>query len=332
MPDRYLLRVTAGSEYALSNHTVVPVNAVGPSASDGVVHISTDLVDAQVAVRVRDYRGLPRGSPAHSPYFETTPHDVNGDRYGIAIRFRLKRPPGDDVPDVTVEEERDSDDDLAYGDSSSSEDGEQQQGHQQSQRRHGVSAHDLQFGNDLDHPIRDRLPPGFNTALGILRWWIDPGLDGDAYADRPYLYGPALSSWNVVHVGAKHPDSDVNGHKHHIDEEKGGLYFEEGGHADGIRLREETSAPAAAKDRMKWALRKENKDRWIWEYDRWYGAEFFNPYVDFSEFALRLPGFTLPVLKYWDGKSGLRWVSFLRRIMSLSACRVLALARPWAAN
>ncbi|KAI9848767.1 MAG: hypothetical protein M1830_007272, partial [Pleopsidium flavum] len=61
-----------------------------------------------------------------------------------------------------------------------------------------ISGNALVFGNDFDHPIRDRLPPGFNTALKIVKWAIDPGLDGDVYADRPHLYGPALSSLNVV--------------------------------------------------------------------------------------------------------------------------------------
>ena len=32
---------------------------------------------------------------------------------------------------------------------------------------------------------------------------IDPGLDGDVYADEPYLYGPAASSINTIHIGPK---------------------------------------------------------------------------------------------------------------------------------
>lgn len=44
------------------------------------------------------------------------------------------------------------------------------------------------------------MPPGSNYALKIVKWWIDPGLEGDAYADQPYLYGPALSSWNHVRI------------------------------------------------------------------------------------------------------------------------------------
>jgi hypothetical protein len=132
--------------------------------------------------------------------------------------------------------------------------------------------------------------------MNIVKWWIDPGLDGDPYADVPHLYGPALSSFNAVHVGEGEQD-----------ESKGGLWFEEGGDEAGMEWRREIGAPDDAKQRMKWALKAGNKEKWTWEYGRTYGVDFFNPYVDFREFALRLPGFNLPIMKYWDGQ-GLRYV------------------------
>ncbi|KAL2255748.1 hypothetical protein VTK26DRAFT_2779 [Humicola hyalothermophila] len=130
--------------------------------------------------------------------------------------------------------------------------------------------------------------------MNIVKWWIDPGLEGDPYADKPYLYGPALSSFNAVHVG-----------EGEYDEDKGGLWFEEGGDEAGMAWRRDLGAPDDARARMKWALRKDSKEKWVWEYGRTYGVDFFNPYIDFSEFALRLPGFNLPIMKYWDGQ-GLR--------------------------
>ncbi|KAL5625912.1 hypothetical protein FOBRF1_000255 [Fusarium oxysporum] len=222
------------------------------------VIIKSDRADIELNVRVNDYKGLPRNSPTTSPYFSTEPHAYNRDQYSISFRFTPKKPSSDE------------------GD--------------------GIKATDLQFGNDFDHPIRDRLPPGFNTAMSIVRWWIDPGLDGDAYADKPFLYGPALSSFNTIHVG--------NGE---FDEEKGGLWFEEGGDEDGLEAREEVGAPLTSKARMKWALRADAKEKWVFEYDQTYGFDFFNPYLNFSDLALNLPGFQLPIMKYWDGQ-GLRYV------------------------
>ncbi|KAK0649022.1 hypothetical protein B0T16DRAFT_409298 [Cercophora newfieldiana] len=261
MADHYIIRVTAGHTYDLDDHVEVPVNR--PDAT----RITHEHMDIELNVRIRDYRGLPRGSPSHSPYFDQEPHANNKDQYSIAIRFTPKRPEG-------------------TGSSSGSD--------EEKEEVEGISAADLQFGNDFDHPIRDRLPPGFGTAMNIVKWWIDPGLEGDAYADMPYLYGPALSSFNAVHAGAGHHD-----------EEKGGLWFEEGGDDHGVRRRRDWGAPDDAKARMKWALRAENKEKWVWEYGKTYGVDFYNPYVDFNEFALRLPGFHLPIIKYWDGQ-GLR--------------------------
>ncbi|SPJ81908.1 uncharacterized protein FTOL_09313 [Fusarium torulosum] len=221
------------------------------------ITIKSDRADIELNIRIDDYKGLPRNSPTTSAYFSTEPHAYNKDQYSISFRFTPKKPVKDD-------------------------DGA------------GIKATDLQFGNDFDHPIRDRLPPGFNTAMSIVRWWIDPGLDGDAYADKPFLYGPALSSFNAIHVG-----------KGEFDEEKGGLWFEEGGDEDGLEAREEVGAPLTSKARMKWALRADSKEKWVFEYDQTYGFDFFNPYLNFSDLALNLPGFQLPILRYWDGQ-GLR--------------------------
>jgi hypothetical protein len=243
MADKYVIRVTAGSSYDIAEHDEVPVNT--PAATE----VRTPHMSVSLNVRVQNYRGLPRGSPASSPYFDAEPHAANGDQYSIALRFT----PADDVAGA-----------------------------------------DLQWGNDFDHAIRDRLPPGFGTALNIVRWWVDPGLEGDAYADRPYLYGPALSSFNALHVGGGERD-----------DARGGLWVDEGGDDEGLEARAALACPDTAKARMKWALRQDAKDSWVWRKGTTYAVDFFNAYLDFSEFALRLPGFHLPIMKYWDGQ-GLR--------------------------
>lgn len=255
MAEKYILRITAGPSYDAAHHVEVPVNTPQP------VRISSHLADIELNVRIRDYRGLPRGAPASSPYFDSEPHAYNQDKYSICFRFTPKAPKTSGGNEVDGEEESSS----------------------------GISGLDLQFGNDFDRPIRDRLPRGFNKALGIVRWWIDPGLDGDIYADQPYLYGPALSSFNTLSIG---PAS--------FDETKGGLWVEEGGDAG---VREALGMPGDAKTRMKWALSDDVKGRWVYEYGQTYAVDFFNPYIDFANFSLRLPGFQLPVLKYWDGQA-----------------------------
>lgn len=258
MANNYILQVTAGSEYDVKTHKIVPVNTATP------VSIDTDLmsVDLNVRIQVRlplhssppktvqintdahpqNYRGLPKPSPSTSPYFSLPSHNKNGDQYSIAFRFTPKQ---------------------------------------------DINGNDLVFGNDFDHPIRDRLPPGFSTALKIVKWAVDPGLDGDPYADKPYLYGPANSSVNTLHVGSKSKESKGNGEEGEETvevngEEYPGLVFEEGGDEEGLEHRRENGIPDGEAARKKHFLNEENRKTWTWEEGRVYGCDFFNPYLDFN--------------------------------------------------
>lgn len=279
MADQYILRVTAGPTYDLAAHTEVPVNTADP------VKITTDLMDIHLNIRIQNYKGLPRNSPETSPYFAQEPHAANKDQYSIAFRFTPKPPSAKEKEKATATSTSAA---VAAAVAVAEEEDEV--------RPDGISGADLQFGNDFDHPIRDRLPPGFSYALRIVKWWIDPGLDGDPYADNPYLFGPALSSFNAIHVG---PAT--------YDEAKGGLWVQEGATSEDDKMwrDEDVGAPKDAKARMKWALQEESKKDWVWEYGRTYAVDFFNAYLDFSEFTLRLPGYSVPIMKYWDGQ-GLR--------------------------
>lgn len=138
---------------------------------------------------------------------------------------------------------------------------------------------DLVFGNDFDSPIRDRLPPGFGTALRIVKWAVDPGIDGDVYGDKPFLYGNALSSVNVLRVGGKEEEAKSGDGDGKEDTER---TIEEGGEGSGEKLREELEIPAAADQRKKWFLDKGKTEKWVWEKGRVYWCDFFNPYLDFN--------------------------------------------------
>ncbi|KAL8667537.1 MAG: hypothetical protein Q9168_007248 [Polycauliona sp. 1 TL-2023] len=170
-----------------------------------------------------------------------------------------------------------------------------------------ISGKSLVFGNDFEHPIRDRIPPGFNAAFKIVKWAIDPGLDGDVYAEKPYLYGNALSSINVLSVGPKADKEAIESviTEPRDDEEA----IKEGGFEGGQEIREKLNIPDNAAARQKWFLGGHDRlDHWQWEEGRLYKADFFNPYLDFNEFALKLPGFSLKVLGYLGGEDYLRYV------------------------
>lgn len=195
------------------------------------------------------------------------------------------------------------------------------------------------FGNDFDHPIRDRLPPGFNTAFKIVKWAVDPGLEGDVYAEKPYLYGGVGGSVNTLYV--KEGEGE-------LDKEEGsedaGLLFKEGGDEDGLETRQDSGIPETEAGRKKWFLNQTNRESWEWEEGVTYGCDFFNPYLDFNgtfrafkscnygdltwtEFALKLPGFTMPIMKYWDGQ-GLRYVLFSSLLLAPLLLRIFLLSTP----
>ncbi|KAL9623077.1 MAG: hypothetical protein Q9160_002591 [Pyrenula sp. 1 TL-2023] len=171
--------------------------------------------------------------------------------------------------------------------------------------KHDIKGEDLVFGNDFDRPIRDRLPPGFGAALKVVRWWIDPGLEGDPYAEKPGLFGKALSSWNVVSVGER-----VDGEEDKGEVPRGvreGFHEEvvhEGGIGSGEEVRKKLGIPSDAAARKKYFLTPENLKNFTFEKGRLYRSDFGNPYLNFNDFSLQLPYWgSLNVIKYVDGKT-----------------------------
>ncbi|CAK7212235.1 hypothetical protein SCUCBS95973_001394 [Sporothrix curviconia] len=179
-PDDFRIRVTAGTDYDAATHVPVPVNSAEP------LHLSGPGGDVWLNVRIKNHKSEKgEEAPLSTPYFDAEPHKQNDDTYGIGLWFVPKREADDGEDENEDKNERSEDE---------NEDKDQ-----------GIDGSDLQWGNDFDEPLRDRLPPGFGAALRIVKWWIDPGLEGDPYADRPYLYGPALSSFNRVHAALGDP-------------------------------------------------------------------------------------------------------------------------------
>lgn len=150
-----------------------------------------------------------------------------------------------------------------------------------------VNGNDLVFGNDFDHPIRDKLPPGFSQAMKIVQWFIDPGLYGDAYADEPYLYGPFLSSINTFRVGSKDGDGDDNKSDKKREDGKSGsgelVVVTEGADGeDGAEARASSKIPDDAAARKKYFLTQQHLKDFTFDKGRTYSADFFNPYLDFN--------------------------------------------------
>ncbi|PYI18932.1 DUF1769-domain-containing protein [Aspergillus japonicus CBS 114.51] len=168
-----------------------------------------------------------------------------------------------------------------------------------------LNGDDLLFGNDFDHPIRDYLPPGFGAAFKVVKTMLDPSIDGDAYADKPYLYSPALASWNQFRIGeAISPARGETKTAPGADP-----LVLEGAEGSGAEVRERYGLPGEAAARTKHFRDEERRRGFVFEAGRVYEADFGNPYLDFEEFAIHVPGITLNISKYVSEKNNvLRYV------------------------
>ncbi|PSK34239.1 UPF0590 protein [Elsinoe australis] len=258
MAEQYILKVTAGPTYDPKSQVPISPNTEVP------FHISTSKLEADITVRVQNYRGLPHSAPKTSPYFSHPSH--KSDLYSLQFSFTPKE---------------------------------------------DLNAHDLVLGNDFDHPIRDKLPPGFEQAFRIVKWFIDPGLEGDVYADEPGLFGPLLSSINTFRIGGKGEEetkADTSSTKDDTDSDEPVYVVTEGATPSGTSVRSSSGIPSDVAARKKYFLTEAHLKSFTFEKGRNYEFDFFNPYLDFNEFAVKLPGFsvipgiTIPVISYWDGQ------------------------------
>lgn len=165
-----------------------------------------------------------------------------------------------------------------------------------------ISGSDLIMGFDFSHPVRDRLPPGTKTAVKIATTILDPGLYADPFSDEPYLYGPMLSSCFTLRVGGHIDEECADEQLKLLDSDNDGV-VEEGAVLSGESVRSDQGIPAAWKARRKFFLDQNELERFTFEKGRLYHADFFNPHLDFSNFSLRLPGFSISVAKYVDEKT-----------------------------
>lgn len=240
---KYRLKVTAGTQYDPSTHQVVPVNG------DETVRIDNDLATVSLAVRIQGYNGTSLPAP-NLPYMN------------LNTNWKIGYPDTSPTTHPIFTHPTHTTDQYSLTFSIIF--------------KKPVNGNDLLFGHDFDRPIRDRLPPGFNTALRLVKWSIDPSMDGDAYADKPYLFSPALASWNQFRVGNKVKSGDEVPRVNGVVVQEG----DEGG--DAGKVREEAGVPGDASERMKFFQGEEERKKFVFEEGRVYSVGFGNPYLVFN--------------------------------------------------
>ncbi|CCH44226.1 hypothetical protein BN7_3785 [Wickerhamomyces ciferrii] len=141
-----------------------------------------------------------------------------------------------------------------------------------------ISGDGLLFGNDFSYPIKDYLPYGTSTGLNLFKKYVDPSVDGDLYLEKPYLYGKALSSFNVIND--KVPDKDSPN-----------VFIEENLVNDEFTTRK-LIIPVESSDRQKIFHQVKNQEDFIFEKDHTYNFDFFSGLLSLknSQFNIKLPG------------------------------------------
>lgn len=64
----------------------------------------------------------------------------------------------------------------------------------------------------------------------------------------------------------------------------------------------ESTGDLTTSERRSYFSREMNLRKHRYRPDQVYGFDFFNPYLDFANFSLKVPGFSVDITKYWDGQ------------------------------
>lgn len=239
--EEHRLKVTAGPGYDPSTHQVVPVNGK-------TIRIDSEHATVSLCVRIKDYSGI-------TPAFVLSSHRTKLITHAGYPKNSPSTSPYFDHP-LHKKDLYSICFSIVF--------------------KEPVNGNNLVFGNDFDHPVRDILPPGFNAALRLVKWTLDPGLDGDVNADQPYLYSPALASWDLFRIGDKMSKSDDVPMLH--DE-----VIEEGAYSDeAAGTRRRFNIPDTVEGRRKHFQVEANRKEFEFEPGRMYTADFGNPYLAFN--------------------------------------------------
>jgi hypothetical protein len=233
--DKYFIQVAAATSYDDSKAKQVIINGPPTQLSK----------NAKVAVRIKEYQGLPENSPATSPYFDDQAHAH--DTYSIAVSW---------IPEEDID------------------------------------ADDLVWGIELINPIRDRIPGRFiTTAFNIVKRFVDASLQCDPDADRPWLNGPVLCSSAITFSIGSKGSCELP------------AILAEGGLSDDSAVRQSHNIPTSDTQRRKHFLDEQKRKSFVFEKGRCYAFDFHNGYIDWKNYALKLPGFSFGVLKYINDRT-----------------------------
>lgn len=155
-----------------------------------------------------------------------------------------------------------------------------------------IDANDLVWGIELINPIRDRIPGRFiTTAFNIVKGFVDSSLKCDPDAEQPWLNGPVLCSSAITFSIGPKGNCELP------------AVLAEGRLSDDSAIRKSHNIPTTDSQRRKHFLDEQNRKGFVFEKGRCYAFDFHNGYIDWKNYALKLPGFSFGVLKYINDRT-----------------------------
>ncbi|KAF9950029.1 hypothetical protein BGZ70_001531 [Mortierella alpina] len=187
------------------------------------------------------------------------------------------------------------------------------------------------FAAEFDRRV-ERVPPCTSAGLKILHF-LDPAVQVDLFGDKPYIRSPLIVAMNTVRVSSLNvqnpgaqtttaedeklvpPWTSPNG-EHVLEDTR--LLFEaledrSKAAADPPQKMTSTtpasaaaavSAARTARQRQHYFAKPKNLARHRFQPDQMYDFEFTTagPYLDMANFKLKIAGFTIDLLRFWDGQ------------------------------
>ncbi|EPQ31618.1 uncharacterized protein PFL1_00951 [Pseudozyma flocculosa PF-1] len=193
-----------------------------------------------------------------------------------------------------------------------------------------ISSDDLVFGNEFDRPIKDHLPYGTGLALQFAKV-IDPNLQHDLYAEKPWAFSPYIATMGRVATARlaadkaegkdgfdgwpAFPSAESDTGPRYLDEDVTSLFYTADGKLDTAiepdedavkNLRGGEAGIEKAHDyRKRWFGNKAHRQKCPVTSDQVVTADFFNGFIDFNDLTLHIPfsgGLSFDLKKYWDGQ------------------------------
>ncbi|KAF9420302.1 hypothetical protein BGZ94_009159 [Podila epigama] len=192
------------------------------------------------------------------------------------------------------------------------------------------------FGNQFEQPLR--LPPFSSVALKFVQL-IDPGLEADIYGSQPWAFSPLIATMNTVNISTSYVSAATGVHSDGIETHPEKHELPPWPSSNGEHIPEDTTllfdtitdptlsppakngddkskdngketldlAPKKTKamnttERRAYFSKSSNLAKHSYRPEHVYGFDFFNPYLNFANFTLKIPGFSVDITRYWDGQ------------------------------